>query len=89
MKQIDSLRKSRREIEQRLREVSEEKRRLETELKRQREALTKMQDREQDLSKDIETLRDENSHHSSTISKLQVLYIHAYVYVLHGIHLRI
>ena len=69
---IDALRKSRLELEQRLHEVSEDKRRLEAELARQREALRKVQDREQDLSKDIETLRDENSHHSGTISKLQV-----------------
>ena len=72
MADIDALRKSRLELEQRLHEVSEDKRRLEAELARQREALRKVQDREQDLSKDIETLRDENSHHSGTISKLQV-----------------
>ena len=72
MSNIDSLHKSCRELEQRLHEVSEEKRRVETESTRQREALHKMQDREQDLSKDIETLRDENSHHSGTISRLQV-----------------
>ena len=65
MSKIDSLHKS-------LHEVSEEKRRVEMEAARQRKALHKMQDREQDLSKDIETLRDENSHHSGTISKLQV-----------------
>ena len=72
MAEIDDLRKSRRELEQRLHEVSEEKRRLEAELSQQKETLCKMQDREQDLSKDIETLRDENSHHSGTISRLQV-----------------
>ena len=72
MSKIDSLHKSCRDLEERLHEVSEEKRRLEAESVRQREALHKMQDREQDLSKDIETLRDENSHHSGTISKLQV-----------------
>ena len=70
--EISTLHKSRRELEQRLHEVSDERRRLEAELVRQREVLSKMQDREQDLSKDIETLRDENSHHSGTISKLQV-----------------
>ena len=73
---IDSLHKTCRELEQQLHEVSEEKRRTEAEAMRQRDTLHKMQDREQDLSKDIETLRDENSHHSGTISKLQVHYIH-------------
>ena len=84
MTEIGALHKSRRELEQRLHEVSEEKRRLEAELARQREALTKMQDREQDLSKDIETLRDENSHHSGTISKLQVytfVHVHVHLYM--------
>ena len=72
LSKIDSLHKSCRDLEERLHEISEDKRRIETESTRQREALHKMQDREQDLSKDIETLRDENSHHSGTISKLQV-----------------
>ena len=31
-----------------------------------------VQEREQDLTQDIETLRTENSHHSGAISKLQV-----------------
>ena len=66
--------------------MSEEKRRVETESTRQREALHKMQDREQDLSKDIETLRDENSHHSGTISRLQVhcVCVCALLYIQHA-----
>ena len=72
LSKIDSLHKSCCDLEERLHELSEEKRRVETESVTQREALHKMQDREQDLSKDIETLRDENSHHSGTLSKLQV-----------------
>ena len=80
--EIDSLHKSRLELEQQLHEVSEEKRRLEAELTRQRETLRIIQDREQDLGKDIETLRDENSHHSGTISKLQV---HVHVHDMHNI----
>jgi chromosome segregation ATPase len=71
LSKIDSLHKSCCDLEERLHELSEEKRRVETESVTQREALHKMQDREQDLSKDIETLRDENSHHSGTLSKLQ------------------
>ena len=70
--EIDSLRKSQLDLEQRLHELSEEKRRVENEMGRQQEAFHKVQEREQDLSKDIETLRDENSHHTGTISKLQV-----------------
>ena len=50
--------------------MSEEKRRLESELTHQRETLSKIQEREQDLSKDIETLRNENSYHASAVNKL-------------------
>ena len=54
-----------------LHKVSEEKKRVESDLAHKREAFAKIQKREQDLGKDIEILRDENSHHSGAISKLQ------------------
>ena len=69
---LENLKRLNVDLECRLRETSEEKRRAEMELKWQREAFVKAQEREQDLSKDIEVLRDENSHHSGAISKLQV-----------------
>ena len=69
---LESLKRLNVDLDCRLRDVSEEKRRAEVELKRQREAFVKAQEREQDLSKDIAVLRDENSHHSGAILKLQV-----------------
>ena len=68
--QLENLKQKNAELERHLHEVSEEKRHLEYELQRQKEALAKIQIREQDLSKDIEILRDENSHHTSDINKL-------------------
>lgn len=68
--QLENLKRKNAELERHLHEVSEEKRHLEYEIQRQKEALAKIQIREQDLSKDIEILRDENSHHSSDINKL-------------------
>lgn len=69
--QVDELKRDNMELERRLHELSEEKRRLEIDLKAQHEAFLKMQAREQDLSKDIEVLRDENSHHTGAITRLQ------------------
>ena len=69
--QMENLKRKNSELECRLHDVSEENRHLEHELQKQKEALAKVQVREQDLSKDIEILRDENSHHSSAINRLQ------------------
>lgn len=69
--QLDALKRSNFELEKRLRELVDEKRRMEAELKSQDENFMKMQAREQDLLKDIEVLRDENSHHSGAIKRLQ------------------
>ena len=69
--QLNGLKRSNFELECRLRELAEEKRRLESELKMQKENFLKMQAREQDLLKDIEVLRDENSHHTGAIKRLQ------------------
>lgn len=71
LQEIEVLKRDNSELERRLHEISEEKRRLEIELKVQKEAFFKMQAREQDLSKDIEILRDENSHHTGAIQRLQ------------------
>ena len=69
--QLENLKRKNLELERHLHEVSEEKRHIEHELQRQREAFAKIQVREQDLSKDIEILRDENSHHSGAINRLK------------------
>lgn len=69
--QIEDLKRDNRELEKRLHELSDEKRRLEIDLKLRKESFLEMQAREQDLSKDIEILRDENSHHTSAIKRLQ------------------
>lgn len=69
--QIDTLKRGNFELEKRLHELAEEKRRLETELKTQKENFCTMQAREQDLLKDIDILRDENSHHTADIKWLQ------------------
>ena len=69
--QIEELKQASLEMEKRLRELSDEKRRLESELSQKKESFLKMQAREQDLSKDIELLRDENSHHTIAIKRLQ------------------
>ena len=69
--QMENLKRKNSELERHLHEVSEEKRHLENELQRQKEAFTKIQVREQDLSKDIEILRNENSHHSGAINRLK------------------
>ena len=68
--QVEGLKRDNVELERRLHELSDEKRRTELELKFQKEAFYKMQAREQDLSKDIEILRDENFHHTSAIKRL-------------------
>ena len=68
---IEGLKRENAELESRLREILEEKQRIEKELKHHQEAFVKVQEREQELLKDIEVLRDENSHHSGAISKLQ------------------
>ena len=65
------MKRSNFELEKRLHELAEENRRLESELTVQRENFAKMQAREQDLLKDIEVLRDENSHHTGAIRRLQ------------------
>ena len=70
-KQVDALKRSNFELEKRLHELSEEKRKLEAELSSQTENFRTMQVREQDLLKDIETLRDENSHHTGAIKRLK------------------
>ena len=67
----NSLKRKNVDLERHLREVTEEKKYLEHELQKQKEAFAKMQVREQDLSKDIEILRDENSHHTGAINKLK------------------
>ena len=69
--QIEDLKRENRDLEKKLREVLDEKRRLENDLNVKKESFLKMQAREQDLSKDIELLRDENSHHTSAIKRLQ------------------
>ena len=69
--QVESLKRYNKELEKRLHELADEKRRLESDLKMRKESFIKMQAREQDLSKDIEILRDENSHHTSAIKRLQ------------------
>lgn len=69
--QIDTLKRSNFELEKRLHELAEDKGRLEAELGTQKESFVKMHAREQDLLKDIETLRDENSHHTGAIKRLQ------------------
>ena len=69
--QIDTLKRSNFDLEKRLHELAEDKRRLEAELGAQKESFVKMHAREQDLLKDIETLRDENSHHTGAIKRLQ------------------
>jgi len=69
--QIEDLKRENHDLEKRLVEVLDEKRRLENDLNLKKESFLKMQAREQDLSKDIELLRDENSHHTSAIKRLQ------------------
>lgn len=69
--QIDTLKRSNFELEKRLHDLSEERRKLEADLGQQGENFVKMQAREQDLLKDIETLRDENSHHTGALKRLQ------------------
>ena len=68
---VEALQRSNLELERRLHEVIEDKRRVEIELSSQKVAFVKIHEREQDLSKDIEILRDENSHHSTAIAKLK------------------
>ena len=67
---LESLQQMNSDLERRLSETREECRRGEAELGRQREALARIQEREQDLAKDIEVLRNENSHQSGIIGKL-------------------
>jgi DNA repair exonuclease SbcCD ATPase subunit len=67
----NNLKRMNADLERHLREVTEENKYLEHELQKQKEAFAKMQVREQDLSKDIEILRDENSHHTGAINKLK------------------
>ena len=67
----NSLKRKNAELERHLCEVTEEKIYLEHELQKQKEAFAKIQVREQDLSKDIEILRDENSHHTGAIGRLK------------------
>ena len=67
----NNLRRKNTDLERHLRDVTEEKNYLELELQKQKEAFAKIQVREQDLSKDIETLRDENSHHTGAINRLK------------------
>ena len=57
--QMENLKRKNAELERHLRDVSEEKKHLEYELQKQKEAFATIQVREQDLSKDIEILRDE------------------------------
>ena len=64
----NNLKRKNAELERHLHEVTEEKIYLEHELQKQKEAFAKIQVREQDLSKDIEILRDESSHHTGAIS---------------------
>ena len=66
----NNLKRKNTELERHLHEVTEEKIYLEYELQKQKEAFAKIQVREQDLSKDIEILQDENSHHTGAISRL-------------------
>ena len=69
--QMENLKRKNAELERHLRDVSEEKKHLEYELQKQKEAFATIQVREQDLSKDIEILRDENSHHTGAINLLK------------------
>ena len=69
--QMENLKRKNAELERHLRDVSEEKKHLEYELQKQKEAFATIQVREQDLSKDIEILRDENSHHTGAINRLK------------------
>ena len=71
LQQIEELKRDNKELERRLHELLEERRKLESELGTQKEAFDKIQAREQDLSKDIEILRDENSHNTDALKRLQ------------------
>ena len=69
--QNEGLQRDNMELEKRLHGLTDEKRKMETDLEQKKESFLKMQAREQDLSKDIEILRDENSHHTSALKRLQ------------------
>ncbi len=68
--EINALHRANHELEMRLQQTLEEKRRVESELARNRDVFKKVQEREQDLAKDIAILRNENSHHTGAVAKL-------------------
>ncbi len=70
--EVGALHLAHRELEMHLQQAMEEKRRIESELARNRDVFQKVQAREQDLAKDIATLRNENSHHTGAVAKLSI-----------------